>query len=232
MPIYTDAGLIYYRKDLLEKHGVKPPETWAELADAAKKIAAAESATGMQGFVFQAKAYEGLTCDALEWVASFGGGTIVDPSGKITINNPQAVAAIDTAAGWIKSGVAPQGVLNYSEEESRGVFQSGKAVFMRNWPYAWPLAQSADSPVKDKVGVLQIPMGGAQGKHASALGGWQMAVSKYSKTSGGGGRPRRLSDLGGVAKSLVHPGRLHAGHSGPVQGPGRGGGQSLLHATL
>lgn len=181
MPIYTDAGLIYYRKDLLEKHGVKPPETWAELADAAKTIAAAESASGMQGFVFQAKAYEGLTCDALEWVASFGGGTIVDPSGKVTINNPLAVSAIDTAAGWIKSGVAPQGVLNYSEEESRGVFQSGKAVFMRNWPYAWPLAQSADSPVKDKVGVLQIPMGGAQGKHASALGGWQMAVSKYSK---------------------------------------------------
>ena len=99
----------------------------------------------MNGFVFQGKAYEGLTCDALEWVASFGGGTIVDPTGKVTINNPQAVKAIDTAAGWIKT-IAPEGVLNYSEEETRGVFQSGHAVFMRNWPYAWPLAQSPDSP--------------------------------------------------------------------------------------
>lgn len=183
MPIYTDAGLMYYRKDLLEKYGVKPPETWDDLAAVAKKVQDGERAAGnagMQGFVFQGKAYEGLTCNALEWVSSFGGGTIVDPTGKVTINNPMAVKAIDTAAGWIKT-ISPQGVLNYSEEESRGVFQSGNAVFMRNWPYAWPLAQSADSPVKDKVGVTEIPKGGADGKHTSALGGWQMAVSKYSK---------------------------------------------------
>lgn len=184
MPIYTDAGLIYYRKDLLDKYGVKPPETWDDLAAAAKKVTDGEHAagnTGLQGFVFQGKAYEGLTCDALEWVASYGGGTIVDPSGKITINNPQAAKALDAAAGWLKSGLVPQGVLNYTEEESRGVFQSGNAVFMRNWPYAWPLAQGADSPVKDKVGVMPIPSGGADGKHASALGGWQLAVSRYSK---------------------------------------------------
>jgi trehalose/maltose transport system substrate-binding protein len=184
MPIYTDAGLMYYRKDLLEKYGLEPPKTWDELGAAAKKIMEGERAAGnagMQGFVFQGKAYEGLTCDALEWVSSFGGGTIVDPTGKVTINNPQAVKALETAASWLKSGIAPQGVLNYSEEESRGVFQSGNAVFMRNWPYAWPLAQGGDSPVKGKVGVMQIPVGGQEGKHASALGGWQMAVSKYSK---------------------------------------------------
>ena len=183
MPIYTDAGLMYYRKDLLDKYGLRPPETWDELGAAAKKVMDGEHAAGnngMQGFVFQGKAYEGLTCDALEWVASFGGGTIVDPSGKVTIDNPQAIKAIDAAGSWVKSGLAPQGVLNYSEEEARGVFQSGNAVFMRNWPYAWPLSQGADSPVKDKVAVTPIPMGDG-GKHASALGGWQMAVSKYSK---------------------------------------------------
>ena len=183
MPIYTDAGLMYYRKDLLDKYGVKPPETWSDLTEGARKVQDGERAAGnagMQGFVFQGKAYEGLTCDALEWVASFGGGTIVDPSGKVTINNPQAVKALDMAAGWMRT-IAPEGVLNYSEEETRGVFQSGNAVFMRNWPYAWSLAQGADSPIKGKVGVIPIPMGGAEGKHASALGGWQMAVSKYSK---------------------------------------------------
>ena len=99
----------------------------------------------MQGFVFQAKAYEGLTCDALEWVHSFGGGTIVDDSGKITINNPKAAEALDWAASLIGK-VAPEGVLNYSEEEARGVFQSGNAVFMRNWPYAWALAQGPGQP--------------------------------------------------------------------------------------
>ena len=184
MPVYTDAGLLYYRKDLLEKYGLKPPQTWDEMTAAAKKVTDGEHAAGnagLQGIVFQGKAYEGLTCDALEWVASSGGGTIVAPDGKVTINNPQAAKALDMAAAWVKTGLAPQGVLNYTEEESRGVFQSGNAVFMRNWPYAWPLAQGADSPVKDKVGVLPIPMGGTDGKHASALGGWQMAVSKYSK---------------------------------------------------
>ena len=184
MPIYTDAGLMYYRKDLLEKYKIKPPQTWDELSAAAKTVMEGERAggnAGMQGIVFQGKAYEGLTCDAVEWVASYGGGTIVAPDGKVTINNPQAAKALDMAAGWLKSGLAPQGVLNYTEEESRGVFQSGNAVFMRNWPYAWPLAQGADSPVKDKVGVMPIPVGGAEGKHASALGGWQLAVSKYSK---------------------------------------------------
>ncbi|MRT18674.1 ABC transporter substrate-binding protein, partial [Vitellibacter sp. q18] len=95
-------------------------------------------------------AYEGLTCNATEWVASFNGGTVVDEKGKITINNPQAAKALSTAAGWIGT-ISPQGVTNYAEEESRGVFQSGNAVFMRNWPYAWSLAQAEDSAIKGKV---------------------------------------------------------------------------------
>jgi trehalose/maltose transport system substrate-binding protein len=136
----------------------------------------------LQGFVFQAKAYEGLTCNALEWIDSFGGGTIVDADGKITVNNPKAVAAVDWAATLIGK-VAPQGVLNYSEEEARGIFQSGNAVFMRNWPYAWTLSQAPDSPVKDKVGVIALPKGGADGKNTATLGGWELAVSKYSNNA-------------------------------------------------
>ncbi len=183
MPWFTDAGLLYYRKDLLEKHGQKPPTTWQELATVAKTVQDAERKAGnakMQGFVFQAKAAETLTCNALEWIDSFGGGTIVDDKGKVTINNPKAVEALRKAAGWVNA-ISPQGVLNYSEEEARGVFQSGNAVFMRNWPYAWPLLNAADSPVKDKVGVATLPKGGEDGKRIGGLGGWQLAVSKYSK---------------------------------------------------
>lgn len=183
MPWFTDAGLLYYRKDLLAKHGAQPPQTWQELTETAQKIQDAERAAGndrMWGFVWQGRAYEGLTCNALEWVASHNGGTVVDDNGKITINNPQAIAAIDTAAGWVKT-ISPEGVLNYTEEESRGVFQSGNAVFMRNWPYAWPLAQGPESAIKDQVGVSALPKGGADGRHAATLGGWQLAVSKYSK---------------------------------------------------
>jgi trehalose/maltose transport system substrate-binding protein len=132
--------------------------------------------------LFQAKAYEGLTCNALEWVDSFGGGQIVAEDGSITINNQQAAAALDLAASWI-GDIAPEGVLNYAEEESRGVFQSGNAVFMRNWPYAWALGNAPDSPIAGKIGVTQLPKGGENGKHTGVLGGWQLAVSKYSQNA-------------------------------------------------
>lgn len=184
IPWFTDAGLLFYRKDLLAKYNLKPPNTWDELAAAAKAIQEGERKAGaadFQGFVFQAKAYEGLTCDALEWVASFGGGEIVDKDGNITINNPQAAKALDTAASWIGS-IAPGGVLNYGEEDARGVWQNGKAAFMRNWPYAWSLGQAADSPIKGKIGVAALPAGSGPGaKKAATLGGWQLAVPKYSK---------------------------------------------------
>lgn len=182
MPWFTDAGVLYYRKDLLAKYGKRPPQTWQALTETAREIQRAERAAGhplMQGFVFQAKGYEGLTCNGLEWIDSFGGGTIVARDGTITVNNPRAAAALRLAASWV-GDIAPQGVLNYDEEQSRGVFQSGNAVFMRNWPYAWALANAEDSAVKGKVGVVALPQGGAGGKHSATLGGWQLAVSRYS----------------------------------------------------
>jgi trehalose/maltose transport system substrate-binding protein len=182
MPWYTDAGVLYYRADLLEKHGFEPPSTWQEMTETAKAIMDAERAAGdddLWGFVFQGRAYEGLTCNALEWIDSFGGGEIVDGSGEITVNNPAAAEAVALAGSWVGT-IAPRGVLNYAEEEARGVFQSGNAVFMRNWPYAWSLAQSADSPIRGNVGVVALPKGGDDGKNTGTLGGWQLAVSRYS----------------------------------------------------
>lgn len=181
MPWFTEAGMLYYRKDLLEKYKQPVPKTWEEFAKTAAVIQDGERKAGnndFQGYVWQGKAYEGLTCNALEWVYSDGGGTIVDEQGNITINNEHAAKALDTARGWIGT-ISPQGVLNYAEEDARGVFQNGKAAFMRNWSYAWALAQGADSRVKDKVGVTTMP-GGEKGQ-AATLGGWQLSVSKYSK---------------------------------------------------
>jgi trehalose/maltose transport system substrate-binding protein len=185
LPWYTDAGLLYYRKDLLDKHKEKVPATWEEFTATAKKIQEAERKGGVSdfhGFVFQAKAYEGLTCNAVEWVSSFGGGNIVEPDGKISINNPKAAAALKMAASWV-GDIAPRGVLNYEEEDARGVFQSGKALFMRNWPYAWAPGQKDDSPIKGKIGVAPLPKAAGAAKGAAALGGWSLAVSKYTKNA-------------------------------------------------
>jgi trehalose/maltose transport system substrate-binding protein len=135
----------------------------------------------MYGFVFQGNAYEGLTCNALEWVKSFGGGQIVEADGTISINNEQAAAAIDMAASWIGT-ISPEGNLAYMEEESRGVWQLGNAVFHRNWPYAYSLGNSDDSAVKGKFDVAPLPAGeGADARSAATLGGWNYAVSKYSQ---------------------------------------------------
>jgi trehalose/maltose transport system substrate-binding protein len=183
MPWFVDAGLLFYRKDLLAKYKVTPPATWDELGAAAKKIQDAERAAGntkMWGYVWQGRAYEGLSCNATEWLASFGAGAVVEPSGKVSVNNANAVKALETAAGWVGS-ITPKAVLNYGEEDSRGVFQAGNAVFLRNWPYVWALAHKPDSLIKDKVGVMPLPAGGANGRHAATLGGWQLSVSKYSK---------------------------------------------------
>ncbi|PWJ94381.1 MULTISPECIES: ABC transporter substrate-binding protein [Mesorhizobium] len=184
LPIFTDAPALYYRKDLLDKYGAKAPATWKELADTAKLVMDKERAAGNRdiwGFVFQGNAYEGLTCDALEWVMSNGGGQIIEPDGSISINNPKAAAMLDMIKGWVGT-IAPPGVLAYQEEESRGVWQTGNAVFMRNWPYAYALGNGEGSPITGKFDVAPLPAGTGEGARAVAtLGGWNLAVSKYSK---------------------------------------------------
>jgi len=180
IPMFTDAPALYFRTDLLDKHGVQPPKTWDELAASAAAIQAAERAEGndgFHGFVFQGAAYEGLTCDALEWVKSHGGGQIVEPDGTISINNPQAVRALEAASSWVGT-ISPEGVLGYKEEDARGVWQTGNAAFMRNWPYAFSLGNGDDSAIKGQFDVVPLPDGG--GGSAATLGGWNLAVSKYS----------------------------------------------------
>ncbi|HEX4299111.1 MAG TPA: ABC transporter substrate-binding protein [Devosia sp.] len=182
LPAYTDAGVLYYRTDLLTKYNLKPPTTWDELTSEAKTVMDGEHAAGnkdLWGFVFQGNAYEGLTCDALEWIKSFGGGQIVEPDGTISVNNPKTVAALTLATSWVNT-ISPPGVLGYMEEESRGVWQTGNAVFMRNWPYAYALGNAADSPIKGKFAISPLPAGPG-GAPTATLGGWNVAVSKYSK---------------------------------------------------
>lgn len=192
LPWFIDAGLLYYRKDLLAKYGERPPETWSELTRIARKIQTAERRAGnprMWGYVFQGRAYEGLTCNTLEWIHSSGGGTIVEPDGRVSVRTPGAARALELAASWIEE-ISPRGVLNYMEEEARGAFQAGNAVFLRNWPYVWKLANAADSPVRGKVGMTVLPRGeGAGSGHSSTLGGWSLAVSKYSRN------PRQATSL-------------------------------------
>ena len=192
IPWFIDAGILYYRTDLLEKYGYKePPKTWQELTEMAKKIQEGERAAGdadFQGFVFQGKKSESGTCNFIEWIYSFNGGTIVEPDKKITINNPDAIKALEVAKGWVGT-ISPKGVTTYGEEEARNIFQTGKAAFMRNWPYAYVLGHDPKSAIAGKFDVTNVPKGGENGKHPSCLGGWQLMVSAYSKA------PEAAADL-------------------------------------
>ncbi len=184
IPWFTDAGLLYYRTDLLEKYGyTAAPKTWVELEEMAVKIQEGERAAGnpdFWGFVWQGNAYEGLTCDALEWIYSSGGGTIISPDKKITINNEKAIAAVDLAASWVGK-ISPAGVTGFQEEDARNMWQAGNAAFMRNWPYCYSLGNKPDSVIAGKFDVAPLPSGMEGGGGAATLGGWQIAVSKYSK---------------------------------------------------
>jgi len=181
IPWFTDAGVLYYRADLLKKYGYDhPPATWDELEEMAKVVMAGEKKNNPDfwGFVFQGNAYEGLTCDALEWIASNDGGTIVNRDEEVTIANENAAEILDKVANWIGT-ICPEGVLAMDEEGARQAWQAGNALFMRNWPYAYALGNADDSAIKGKFDVSVLPAG--KGGSAATLGGWQLAVSKYSK---------------------------------------------------
>jgi multiple sugar transport system substrate-binding protein len=177
VPMQSDAGMLYYRKDLLEKAGLKPPETFGELLQQCKKL---QSPPDLWGYVFQGMQYEGLVCDFLEILWGHG-GDVLTPDGKAIIDSPESVSALSWLVKIVREEkVCPDGVTTYQEEESRNVFQEGRAVFMRNWPYAWTKFQEDKSLVKGKVGIK--PMVHAPGKTSAAtLGGWGFAIYKFSK---------------------------------------------------
>lgn len=184
MPLFTDAGVLYYRKDLLDKHGFSPPKTWKEMASIAAHIMDAEKHTNpdLTGYIFQGKAYEGLTCNALEWISSHGGGTFIDEkNGKVTVNNPRAIAALKMAQGWINT-ISTKNVLHYTEIETTNHFRSGNAIFMRNWIEPWEACNDEASKVRGKTAVTALPKADSEhGKHAATIGDMSLAISRYSK---------------------------------------------------
>ena len=181
MAYRVDLGLLYYRTDLLRQYGYRePPRTWDELETMAALIQAGERAKDKKqfwGFVWQGAADEVLTCDALEWQAAEGGGRIIEEDQTISVNNSQAIRAWQRAAHWVGS-ISPPGVVGYREWDSLNVWVAGDAAFMRNWPSAYVDSQAAGSPIRNKFDTALLP-GGKAGR-VGTLGGWGLAVSRFS----------------------------------------------------
>lgn len=183
LPMSADAPALYYRKDLLEKHVEAVPSTWSEMAETARIIQDAERLDGnkeMVGFIFQGALGEDLTSNALEWIKSHGGGQIVESDGTISINNTKAAAALKVIGSWI-GFIAPQSVLNFTEEDSRALWQAGNSVFFRGWSKEFDLGNSGQSTIKDNFEVTTLPVGEGGITSAATLGGMSIAVSRYTK---------------------------------------------------
>ncbi|KOV32551.1 ABC transporter substrate-binding protein [Streptomyces sp. H021] len=176
VPYVTNAGLLYYRKDVLEQAGEQPPRTWSELARQARTIA---PRNGLDGYAGQFLPYEGLTVNVTEAVHSAGGSILRDDGARVTVDSDGARAGLRFLADGVREGWISRDALGYKEEESRKAFQDGRLLFLRNWPYVYADASAPGSKVAGRFGAVPLP--GADGPGTSVLGGSNLAVSSHAR---------------------------------------------------
>ena len=166
LPWTTDGGVLYYRRDLLSKYGYTLPVTWADLQRSAVDIKGREGLSS--GFVWQGAPYEGLTCNCLEFLWA-DGGDVLDGGGQVIFDSVQTRAALQQMADLLASDASPQQVVTFQENQALSTFRDGRAVFMRNWFYAWDRVNEEGSAVAGRVGMAPLP--------TSCLGGQALALS-------------------------------------------------------
>jgi multiple sugar transport system substrate-binding protein len=172
IPAFTDAGVLYYRKDLMPR----PPATFDDLVSFSKQYMSSDRS----GWLWQGKQYEGLVTVFLEVLWGFGGDWIDAEKREVLIDRPEALQALEFLKETVGT-ISPPAVTTYIEEETRNLFQNGRSVFLRNWPYVWTLMKESPLRIEDRVGVA--PMVRAPGHNSAAtLGGWGFAISKFTES--------------------------------------------------
>ena len=179
--MFVDAGMLYFRKDLLAKYRLAPPRTWPELVDQAKLILAQERDAYLTGYSAQFKQYEGLVCNLMEFIMSNGAALWDEQALNSTLASSRATEAVRFVRDQVIRTISHRGVLAYQEPESLALFTQGKALFHRNWPYAWEVANDPQrSKVAGHVGVMPLPSFPGH-KSVATLGGWQLGISRFSR---------------------------------------------------
>src|ERR1700739_745516 len=180
LPANLSEGMLFYRVDLLRKYGYRaPPATWQELEVMARRIQAGERAKGNKdfwGFVWEGAPSEALTCNALEWQGSEGGGTILDQNGKVTVNNPKAIRAWERAARWVGT-ISPPGVVEYKEWDAGNMWQAGKAAFLRSWASEYIADRQPTCLIRACFHIVPLP---GRARTWATFGGSGFGVSRYS----------------------------------------------------
>ena len=209
MPAFADSMFMYYRKDLLEKYGVKEPATWDDLMAGAKKVQAGEKATNpnLQGLSIQGAPIEGAVCTFLLPYWSQG-KAFNDASGKLTLDKAAATRGMDMWLKMVDEGVMKKNIAEVTTPVTVNEFKAGQSVFAINWGFAWDrFKDDADTQVKGKVGVMPLPAM-AGGKSATCVGGWQWAVSAFSKNKTAAANLVKFMATPAVSKFLAVEGSL------------------------
>jgi multiple sugar transport system substrate-binding protein len=180
LPWFTNVGLLYYRKDLLDKYGLEPPETYAALAEQVERIRSGEQDPRLDGFLWQGKQYEGMVVNVLEGLWA-NGTRLLGESGAVFPEPDRAAEALAFLRGTIVTGVSPSWVTAADEELTRRAFQDGRAIFLRNWPYAMDLFEQAGSAVRGKVGIASLPRHSHGRRGAGSTGGAHLAVYRGTR---------------------------------------------------
>jgi multiple sugar transport system substrate-binding protein len=174
VPLYTDAGVLYYREDILKRENLKPPDTWNELIEISNKL---KEKYDIYGYLFQGANYEGLICNFFEMLWG-NNGKIFNSEGELAIDSSKVIEVLKTLVNLVKEyKVVPEAVTTYLERESHEAFIEGKALFLRNWPYVWRVISKSE--LKGKVGVKSV-LHFEGGESTPCLGGWNLAISSYS----------------------------------------------------
>ncbi|MFK9093863.1 ABC transporter substrate-binding protein [Bacillus salipaludis] len=175
IPLVIETQVLYYRKDILEAAGLKPPTTMEELKEQAEKLS--DPNKDLYGFVSRGKRASAVS-QFSSFLYSFGGDYMKD--GKSAINSPEALKAFEYYGGLLKD-YGPPGTLNMSWPEAMGVFTQGKAVF---FPEASSLYTNATdktkSSISDKVGFAPFPAGPAGSKPYSVTA-WGIGIGANSE---------------------------------------------------
>jgi multiple sugar transport system substrate-binding protein len=180
-PFFEDQGFLYYRKDLLAKEHMPVPKTWQQLQSEA--VALKNKGLVKYGYVWEGASYEGLTCNYMEYLGSAGGSVLNSAGNGAAIDSAAGLKALTYMRGLITSGASPSAVTTFQEPQAMSAFAAGQAAFLRNWDYAWSVAQTASSPSKvvGKVGVAPLPsFQGQPYPGTSNIGGWNLYINPHS----------------------------------------------------
>ncbi len=179
-PLRTDVGILYYRTDMPD---IIPaaPRTWDELFSMATQAMASHKTRW--GYVWQGAQYEGLLCDLVEVLSSYGGNIFDDVSDPkvVIINSDAALKALTEMVSWVGT-ISPPDIVKYQEAEAGDKWLNGEAAFMRNWPSCIALSNDASrSKVAGKFDIAPLPAGTQPTR--SCLGGWQLAINGFSSNT-------------------------------------------------